>query len=194
MEFSNLPKDTPTNRLNSLDPETFQAIYLRYWNDLFRVAARRLQSEEAAAEIVQDIFVELWERREKLNIDHLDRYLFTAVKYKVINYIRDALIRKKYWDPGVEDLVSYFDERAENNLAYEDLHKAVEEVLEHMPLKTREIFRLNRLEHKTVKEISEFLHIPERTVEYHITQSLRLLRSHLKNFATYLFLFIGFFR
>ncbi|MFD1141074.1 RNA polymerase sigma-70 factor [Larkinella insperata] len=191
MEHLSIPNYTLPNRLNNVDAETFKSIYLTYFDDLFEVAKRRLQSEEAAAEIVQDIFVELWERREKLNIEHLDRYLFTAVKYKVINYIRDSLIRKESWNPAVEDLVIYFDDRAENKLAFEELQKAVEQVLEQVPAKTREIFRLNRLENKTVKEISASLHIPERTVEYHITQSLRTLRLHLKEFVTYLVLLVS---
>ncbi|GLU52758.1 RNA polymerase sigma-70 factor [Dyadobacter frigoris] len=188
MKYSSLTDDVLVKLLNAGDTDAFQAVYIKYWNELFRVSKKRLHSDDAAAEVVQDIFVDLWERRENLKIENLDRYLFTAAKYKVIDQIRSSLNRKESSDPIVEDMISYFDEQADNNLAFEDLNSAVEKILEHMPSKTRDIFRMSRLENHSVREISSCLQIPERTVEYHITQSLRILRVHLKDFVTYFFL------
>lgn len=188
MKYHILTDDELVKLLNAGDTYAFQAVYNKYWNELFKVSKKRLQSDDAAAEVVQDIFVDLWERRENLKIENLDRYLFTAVKYKVIDQIRSKLNRKESSDPIAEDMLSYFDDQADNNLAFEDLSSAVEKILIHLPSKTRDIFRMSRLENHSVREISSLLNIPERTVEYHITQSLRLLRAHLKDFVTYFFL------
>lgn len=190
MKYSSLTDDELAGLLNAGDTDAFQAVYIKYWNELFKVSKKRLHSDELAAEVVQDIFVDLWERRDHLKIENLDRYLFRAAKYKVIDQIRKILNSKENCQPIVEDMVSYFDEQADNNLAFEDLNSAVEKIMEHMPSKTRDIFRMSRLENHSVREISSFLQIPERTVEYHITQSLRILRVHLKDFITYLFLFM----
>jgi len=188
MKYSSLTDDVLVELLNTGDTDAFQAVYIRYWNELFMVSKKRLHSDDLAAEVVQDIFVDLWERRENLKIENLDRYLFRAAKYKVIDQIRSRLSRKESSDPIIEDMVSYLDQQADNNLAFEDLNSALEKILEHMPSKTRDIFRMSRLENHSVREISSLLQIPERTVEYHITQSLRIVREHLKDFVTYLFL------
>lgn len=191
MKYSGLTDDVLVELLNAGNTDAFQAVYIRYWNELFIVSKKRLRSDDAAAEIVQDIFVDLWERRQNLKIENLDRYLFTAVKYKVIDQIRSRLSSKESSDPFLEDIVSYFDQQADDNLAFEDLNSAIEKILVHMPAKTRDIFRMSRLENHSVREISSCMNIPERTVEYHITQSLRILRLHLKEFVTLLLLGIN---
>jgi RNA polymerase sigma-70 factor (ECF subfamily) len=73
----------------------------------------------------------------------------------------------------------------EEKIAYDDLTQSIEQAIEQLPEKTQHIFRLNRLEGKSTKEIVDILNIPERTVEYHISQSLRFMREHLKEFLTW---------
>ena len=75
-----------------------------------------------------------------------------------------------------------FSTTVDESIAFNELSTAIEKSIEKLPEKTRRIFTLNRLEYKSVKEISEQLTIPERTVEYHITQGLKALRIHLKEF------------
>ncbi|MFD1144494.1 RNA polymerase sigma-70 factor [Larkinella insperata] len=164
------------------DTAAFQTIYRRYWQPLFAVARKKLYSEENAEELIQDLFVDLWERRETLQIEDLKKYLFAAVKYKVLNHIKALLIRQKYETSTNRDGAE-LDFQTEDLLAYEDLNKALEQGIAHLPHKTRQIFRLNRLENQSVRQISASLSIPERTVEYHIMQSLRRLRSHLKEYV-----------
>jgi RNA polymerase sigma factor (sigma-70 family) len=124
----------------------------------------------------------LWERRETNQIEDLKKYLFGAIKYKILNHIKALLIRQKYENFKNATLAD-FDCQPEELLAYEDLNKALEKGIAHLPDKTRQIFRLNRLENQSVRQISASLCIPERTVEYHIMQSLRRLRSHLKEYV-----------
>lgn len=167
--------------LETGDENAFQEIYKRYWYKLYTVARRKVEAQEDAEEIVQDIFVDLWERRIRLNINELDRYLFSAVKYKVLNYIKSRIVRQTYRD--TVSLKIDADSNTEEELALQDLSQAITNGIENLPPKTQEIFRLNRLEGLSVREISDLLHIPERTVEYHVTQSLRSMRVYLKDFV-----------
>ncbi|GAB3908687.1 RNA polymerase sigma-70 factor [Larkinella knui] len=182
MEYTVLSDAALVKLLQTGDDEAFQAIYRKYWQPLFRVARKKLYSQENAEELIQDLFVDLWERRETIQIDELEKYLFGAVKYKILNHIKALLIRQKYENFKNTGLTDY-DCETEDFLAYEDLSKAIELGIAHLPDKTRQIFRLNRMENQSVRQISASLCIPERTVEYHITQSLRTLRFHLKEYV-----------
>ena len=170
--------------LETGDESAFQEIYLRYWYKLYMVARRKVSAEEDAEEIVQYIFVDLWERRNNLNINDLNKYLFSAVKYKVLNYIKSQIVRQTYQTEKLSITINA-DTNTEEELAYKDLNQAIMEGIGQLPSKTQEIFRLNRLEGLSVKEIAELLHIPERTIEYHVTQSLRTMRIYLKDFIIY---------
>jgi RNA polymerase sigma-70 factor (ECF subfamily) len=166
------------------DESAFQEIYRRYWYKLYMVARRKVNAEEDAEEIVQDIFVDLWERRTRLHINELNKFLFSAVKYKVLNYIKSQMVRQAYQSDALNAKIDA-DFNTEEELALGDLSQAILTGIKKMPSKTQEIFKLNRLEGLSVKEISELLQIPERTVEYHISQSLRTMRSYLKDFVIY---------
>ncbi|MFC5411103.1 sigma-70 family RNA polymerase sigma factor [Larkinella bovis] len=183
MEYSVLSDAVLVNYFQNGNEEAFQAIYRRYWHPLFVVARRKLDSQENAEELIQDLFVDLWERRRTVQIDELKKYLFGAVKYKILNHIKALLIRQKY-EHFRNATLSDFDCHTEELLAYEDLNKAIEVGIAQLPLKTRQIFQLNRLENQSVRQISASLRIPERTVEYHIMQSLRTLRLHLKDYVS----------
>lgn len=168
--------------LRTDDVEAFQEIYQRYWHPLFVVARRKLYSQENAEEIVQDLFASVWSRRTDAQIEDLKKYLFSSVKYLIINSIKSKIVRQEY--ESRTNATRTFDTTrlTEEELAYRDLHSAIEDGLLRLPEKTQHIFRLNRLENQSVREISQLLNIPERTVEYHITQSLRALRLHLRDY------------
>ncbi|GAA4453092.1 RNA polymerase sigma-70 factor [Nibrella saemangeumensis] len=164
------------------DEAAFREIYRKYWQLLFGIAYRKLQSQENAEEIVQDIFVDIWERRASLQIDDLRKYLMGAAKYRILNAIKARLIRERY-AVFCQSQTGYTDPLTENELAFQDLTKAVEQALLSMSPKTQAIFRLNRFDNQSVREIAIQLSVPERTVEYHITLALRTLRLQLKEFA-----------
>jgi RNA polymerase sigma-70 factor (family 1) len=169
------------NLLTEGNESAFQEIYRRYWYKLYVVAKRKVETDEDAEEIVQDIFVDLWERRTQGRIAELNSFLFGAVKYKILNYIRSRMVRQEYQQDtlqGSDDKDRY----TEEVLALTDLRQAISTGIALLPAKTQEIFRLNRLEGLSAPEISVQLGIPERTIEYHITHSVRAMRAHLKEF------------
>lgn len=173
-----------TELVNSMiegDDDAFQEIYRRYWYKLYMAAKRKSIFEEDAQEIVQDIFVDLWERRSQVQIKELSNFLFGAVKYSIISHIRARVVRQRYSQDSFE-MASQKDNDTEDQLAFSDLSSAIAAGLATLPQKSQDIFRLSRLDGLTVREISARLNIPERTIEYHITQSLRIMRQHLRDF------------
>ena len=160
----------------------FAEIYRRYGLLLLEQASRKTGSREAAEEIVQDIFTALWQRREHAaSIQKLPEYLSTAVKFRVINLIKNRYTQEDY-AAYRRTVATEADHRTENDLAATDLAGALHAGLHHLPSHTREIFQLSRFEHQTVPEIAGRLKLTPKAVEYHITRALKLLRVSLKDF------------
>ncbi len=170
-------------RLKSDDDKAFRAIYQRYGRQCFGLALQKLRSKEAAEEITQNIFISLWERRHNLSIQNLEAYLMVSIKYQTLNYIESRLTREKfalslppqYAEASGENIV-------ENAVFLQDLMNALENALDSLPEKTREAYRLSRFENLSGKEIAERMNLSEKSVEYHISQSLKFLRTQLKDF------------
>lgn len=167
--------------LRTGDETAFREIYQRYWKKLFFTAVRKIEEANVVEELIQDIFLKLWERRAELQVERLDAYLFSSVRYAVINHIKANLVQEKYANYAqhhYSDACSITEEQLELN----ELMQVVEQQLNDLPEKTRKIFQMNRLEYHTVKEISSKLKVPERTVEYHLSQALKTLRYYLRDY------------
>lgn len=170
--------------------DAFEAIFNRYWNSLYRIAYARLKSHEDAEEIVQDLLASLWRKRSELLIINLNQYLFVSVKRRVISSIRQRITHEKYWE-YYKHFLPEGTTITEEVVEYNDLNTAIEKAMQHLPEKSQQVFRLNRLQGLSIAEIAENLKMPRRTIEYHLTQSLRELRLQLKDFI--LFISICFF-
>jgi RNA polymerase sigma-70 factor (ECF subfamily) len=168
------------DRLKSDDDKAFRAIYSRYGKRCFGFALQKIKSREAAEEITQNIFISLWERRSTLSIQNLESYLMVSVKYQVINFLESQLTREKF----ALTLPPQYDgeNTVENTVFLQDLMRALEKALDGLPEKTQEVYRLSRFENLSGREIAERIGLSEKSVEYHISQSLKFLRLQLKDF------------
>ncbi len=184
MEYHLLSDELLVSRLRSGDSGAFSEIYKRYWRALFVHGQRKIGSDEVLEELLQNVFMSCWERRKTAEIGNLGGYLFNALKYQIINCYRAQFQAQKYAEsvfPGDEPWENSLDESTN----FRDIQEIFDQVLGQLPEKTRRIFQLSRLEYKSTREISELLDIPERTVEYHITLSLRQLRRELRDFLPF---------
>jgi RNA polymerase sigma-70 factor (family 1) len=163
----------------------FAEIYRRYGFGLLEQAYRKVGSREAAEEIVQDLFTALWHKRDGVEIQKLPEYLGTAVKYRVINHIKNRLTHADYL-LYCRTQAPHADHHTEQELAAADLAGALRRGLTRLPAHTREIFQLSRLEHQTVPEIAGRLKLSTKAVEYHLTRALKQLRVSLKDFLVVL--------
>ena len=160
--------------------DAFEQIFKRYWHPLYVIAKSKVSHDEAE-EIIQTIFSALWEKRASLAITHLSFYLQTAVRNSVINLIRSRVTQQKYWD-YYKTFIPVQQAITENEVEFDDLNEAVEEAVNHLPEKSKKVFRLSRFEGRSIAEIAKLLHVSEKAIEYHLTKSLRDLRLHLKDF------------
>ncbi|HLZ89633.1 MAG TPA: RNA polymerase sigma-70 factor [Puia sp.] len=173
--------------LKSDNEAAFTEIYHRYWQRLFIVAMHRLANTEEARELVQDIFCNLWKRRHSLQIDYsLNTYLSAAVKYEVINRLaqkgRQQRFRSKLsreWLEASKD--------TENQLQFNELQDQLAALVQTLPEKCRIIFQLSREKGYSQKRIAAELGIAEKTVEAHLANALRKIRTGLSHLFFFLF-------
>lgn len=167
------------------DKDAFTMLYRRYWQPLFTSAARALRSKTDAADLVQDIFLSIWNRRHELNITgSLAAYLQTSVKYSVIKYIEKNITRRDYLVLITEMLVSYQPPDVESQLQIKELQNVIQSAVEQMPNKMREVYQLSRQHHLSHKEIADRLSISDETVKKHIQHALQIIKTAMKHNAT----------
>ena len=181
MEYHLLSDELLVKLMRVDDADAFNEIYKRYWKPLFQSARYKVKNDELAEELLQNLFLNLWEKRAVQQIENLSGYLFGVLKYQIVNHYRALFLAEKYADFAQSRQEDY-DHEPDVAVNVQDIVSIFEEVLQQLPDKTRRVFHMSRLEYKTTREISAALDMPERTVEYHITQSLKLLRQQLKDF------------
>jgi RNA polymerase sigma-70 factor (ECF subfamily) len=161
----------------------FEHIFNEHWEPLYKIARAKLRSHEEAEEVVQNIFSILWEKREKLLITNLSYYLNTALRNRILNIIRDKIPHQKYWN-YYKTFIPQQRDSTEEVVAFEDLNSAVELAVSNLPEKSRQVFKLSRLEGRSNAEIASLLQVSEKAIEYHLTKCLKELRVHLKDYIT----------
>lgn len=155
----------------------FDLIYERYWKKLYNEAYKRLSDASDSEEIVQDVFVDLWNKRENRQIDNLRGYLLGAVKYQVF-----AIYHKRKNLPAFEeplDYMAFSSDDADSGFMRDELLSRIHLWLETQPEKRREIFRLRYLEGLSTLEIAEQLDISRKTVQNQLNTSQQSLRESI---------------
>lgn len=163
------------------DEPAFAEIYERYWGPLHAHARRKLRCAHEAEEVVQDVFVALWDKRHTAAIEQLNAYLFSALKYRIIDRVRAQLVRRAHAAAEPQRPPAP-DRGTEEAVAAADLSAALAASVNRLPGHAQQVFRLSRLEHRSVPEIAAHLRVSPKTVEYHLGRSLKLLRACLKEF------------
>ncbi|MDH6304811.1 RNA polymerase sigma-70 factor (ECF subfamily) [Parabacteroides sp. PF5-5] len=169
---------------------TFREMYLSYFPKLVHFSKAHILSQIDAENIVQDVFVYLWENKEVLNsVKNLNAFLFTMVKNRCIDYLRSKTQAsgRKYSITDVQEkefeLKLYALQRFdENSFSHEEIESIISNALETLPPRCREIFILSRMEGLKHKDIAQRLNISTNTIEGHISTALKKLREVLKEY------------
>ena len=168
----------------------FEDIYLSYFSKMKYFAKEYVISEEDAENIVQDVFVELWENKEMLNMHmNLIAYLFTTIKNKCLNHLRHKLVvqetASKLQEEYTISLRMNLDslEAFDNNLfSDQDIEKIISRALDTLSEKCRTIFIMSKIEGKKQKEIAQELNISINTIETQMGIAYKKLRIDLKDY------------
>ncbi len=174
------------------DQQAFEAIYRKYWKKLYTFARNRLRFEDAAEEIVQDVFTSLWLKRETLVIrKSLQSYLYSAVRYCVYAYLDAQAVREGYSQEASSRL-SEGHNSVEDTLSFEELSERLEKEVSALPEKCQQVFRLRKQEELSIKEIAQQLNVSPKAVEGHLTRALKALRIGLQDFLSLVWLIYFF--
>lgn len=151
-------------------------IFNKYHVQLFSLAQGVLRDEASAKDIVQEIFIDLWNRRHNSDIRVLSHYLTRAVRFQVLKNIRDSKNRDRH----IEVLENIqFVNQTEEGINADELESSLTEAVDQLPPRCKEVFVLSRYENLTHKEISSRLKISPKTIEVQITKALAHLRSFI---------------
>lgn len=159
----------------------FSDLFSRYNQKLYFFALGYLKSEKEAEEIVQETFIKLWERRTDLNPAlSIQAYIFKIA----FNYIRkrmNRMIREEGFRHELAGELTDFDDHTANTLNYHFLLEHINRLIEQLPPRQKQILELRKLEDYTAGEIAEMLGLSQKTVEAHLTASLKFLKEKLQS-------------
>ncbi len=168
-------------RLQRGDKDALKQLFDVYYDDLFHYGMKLVLNREIAEEIVQDIFISLWEKHKERDISSFRHYLFKAVKNRSINYLKRNI-------PSFDQIEDerIFNESYEatpyKEIANRELADIIENALEKLPKRCALVFSLSRNSDMSYKEIAEELNISVRTVENQIGIALKKLREMLSDY------------
>ena len=171
-----------------MDQQTFENLFKSHFAALMAFSRRILGDEDDAREVVHQVFIKLWEKRNEIDLSKsLKSYLFAAVNNRSLNVIRD---RKKFSSEEVPEGVGEWDVSAE--IESMELEEKIREVIASLPERCRVIFEMNRFDGMKYAEIATKLDISVKTVENQMSKALKILREQLSKYLSILLWLILF--
>ena len=165
------------DRIRSGDESALKLIYNKYWDQLFFSAFNVLHDQHVCEDIIQEIFINLWNKREIIEIRvSLKSYLFASTRYEVYRQVRFSSVR--------EDIFENISERMQSpseygNIEHRELLSQISSIVNNLSEKCKVVYKLSREEQLSHKEIASQLDISTKTVENHLNKALRQLRTSL---------------
>ncbi len=173
------------SQIKNNDFSAYEIIFNGYYKQLCGFAFTYVKNSVIAEEIAQEIFIYIWEKRNKIEIrTTLQAYLYAAVKNKCINYIKLELPRQRAMTDISEVFLS-IDSPKKNDEENDELKKYIQEAIDVLPKKCRQTFLLSRNAGMTYDEISSELGVSKKTVENQISIALKKLKKSLEKVYTY---------
>ena len=168
------------SRIQSGDKQVFELLFQKYYATLCLLSKRYTKDITSARDVVQALFIHLWEQRTEIHIEvSVKAYLYRAVKYNSIRYLdndRKIGIRVDEIPENGSD-PEYFD-----HIEYAELQRIILDTVETLPDQCRKVFTMSRFENLKHADIAGKLNISVKTVESHITKALKILHDNLRSF------------
>ncbi len=178
MEAPNTLKQELLDALKEGKEEAYRQVFFEHFEPLTYFANKYLNDWDASRDVVQEVFSQLYEKRQSLDIStSLKSYLYRSVSNRSLNTIKSQKTHSRHHEilkSAADDLTE------ERGIELNELELQIHKVIDTLPDQCRHIFRLSRFEHKTNDEIANELGISKRTVETQISKALKTLRNSLK--------------
>jgi len=187
-----MKSDPPSGKVISLyqhntPDEKVELLFRKYYAALCKSLYRTLRDATLAEDIVQEVFLKVWEMRESLQLDEaMQSYLYRSCYNTALNFLKTQ--KQKTDIDQLEAVPS--EDSAEKNLSFLEAEKQILTAVEALPPKTRLVFSLSRFEELSYKEIAERLDISVKSVEKHMGIALQRLRENLREYLVGLLLFL----
>lgn len=182
---------TSINPYKFFDKNHFESVFREHFSELCHFAYGFLNDRDTSQEIVQEVFIGLWQKRETIDPKKsLRSYLYTSVKNRSLNYIRDnRKFRSLTLDVDMELEIPVEDK---DMITAGEIQTRIQEALDKLPPKCREVFEKSRFEEKKYKEIAEEMGISVKTVEVQMSKALKILRGELGDLIIWIMIFLTF--
>ena len=173
--------------IKSGNESAFDVFFKRHWKNLFRTVLAFISNQQAAEDIIQELFADIWLRRAEIQTPDITAYLFKSAKLQSFKYFRDKKPTTSLLDK-INNLA--FAHETEDQIDFQELKELYEASLKTMPVKTAEVYKLSRVDCFTHREIANQLQISSKTVEYHISCALKHIRAHITEYTTLVILWL----
>lgn len=160
------------------DHNAFQEIYNRYWKLLLYKAYNIIQDKIVAQDLVQEVFISLWQRKGQVEIQHLGAYLGQAIRFQTLKYLRDQKASDQFYHQLADITAEIV---YETPMLFKEQQALLQQTLDTLPEDCRKIFHLSREEQFTYKQIAELLQISEKTVEKKMSICLKHMRQYFRD-------------
>lgn len=160
------------------DPEAFEALFIKYSKRLFAFSNKYLRSKELSEELVQSVFLKVWENRFRINKESsFQSFLFTIAYNDICNQFKKIQNEKKYVEKLSSELSPMFN--IDQRIDYQSVLEQVNSLIQQLPEIQRQVFLKSRRDGLSSKEIAKELRIAPGTVDNYISASLKFLKSHI---------------
>lgn len=181
----NLSDNEILTRIKKGDEKAFEALYKSFFSMLCMFSYRYVKKTEIAEEIVQDVFFHIWEKRNQFELTtSFKSYLYKSVHNNSLKHLRHQKIVLAYENSttfsGSEKVTG------QNFLEESEVYQILHGVIDDLPERTRDIFQLNRFKGLKYQQIADHLQISVKTVEAHMSNVLKILRTRLKDYGTFI--------
>jgi RNA polymerase sigma-70 factor (ECF subfamily) len=176
--------------IKSGNESAFEMIFKSYYQPLCRYAYTFLQDKEEAEEVVQSVFISLWEKRHALEIQtSFKAYLYRMVRNSCLNLIKHEKVKQQHVAHELAVAEVSYDSVSEKVNASE-LTLKISEAMKVLPEQCRLVFQLSRFEELKYQEIADQLQISVKTVENHMGKALKIMREQLKDYLPLFLIFM----
>ncbi len=163
-----------------LTEEAFEALYALHWKALYQYSYAYVKDADLAKDLVQEIFISLWEKRHKQAIrESFKKYLFSALKLKIFEHYRKLAVKERYvqhtsHQPPVNT------DNTEDQVDYNELIKTLQAVVKSLPPQSQLVYKMRKEENMSNKHIAASLSIQEKAVEANMTRALYTIKKRLR--------------
>ncbi|MCH8496056.1 MAG: RNA polymerase sigma-70 factor [Balneolales bacterium] len=172
-------------RISKSDDRAFDELFKLLYNDLVRYSMKFVYDKDTSCNLVQDVFIKLWNMRESIDSDlSLKSYLYQMVRNRALNHIRDN--QRETVGLELVDLQDYSDDGdlTDSTDSTSELSDKMNLWIEKLPDRQREAFELSRFEGLDHEEIAQVMNVSARTVNNHIVSALKHLRDYYDAYVT----------